>query len=518
MLAISYGTFYRALGIDRHSALREKAFVFPLALAFLVGSVALTVQSAAIAADLDSSEYLGARRCKLCHDRKPDNKKIDPSDDEFHLTEFVQLTEFNTWYREDKHARAYKVLEATLGKQIGTTLGIEVTKDKSCLSCHVTLHSSNPNSDHELKQGVTCESCHGPSKRWFVPHMDPSWRAKTSQEKERLGMVDVRTPVKRAKQCFSCHIGNASNGKFVTHEMYAAGHPPLPGIEIETFLRKMPPHWKPLSKKSERIKKLFNFDPNELSRTKSVILSGALALRESVNLIAMMATATAAGTKEKTWPNFAHYECYACHHDLKLPSWRQQRGYRGKPGHLQIRDWPEALVELGIFHATRDNGKYQEKKNEYRRKLKRLHEAINTRLFGDPEKIGNPARNNTASGELIAWLDTLITELKSSRYDQTTAIQSLRQLWKLGETDRPEYDAYPSYDYARQIAWATISIYGDLKIKPEMNNKINQIFKELKDVLNLDLQSYPNSLKASADYDPRWFKGQLIKLTKLLPQ
>ena len=31
--------------------------------------------------------------------------------------------------------------------------------------------------------------------------------------------------------CLSCHLGNAREGRVVTHEMYAAGHPPLPGFE-----------------------------------------------------------------------------------------------------------------------------------------------------------------------------------------------------------------------------------------------------------------------------------------------
>src|SRR5262249_60064558 len=25
------------------------------------------------------------------------------------------------------------------------------------------------------------------------------------------------------------------------------------------------------------------------------------------------------------WPEFAEYDCYACHHDLKVSSWRQKR-------------------------------------------------------------------------------------------------------------------------------------------------------------------------------------------------
>ncbi len=35
------------------------------------------------------------------------------------------------------------------------------------------------------------------------------------------------------------------------------------------------------------------------------------------------------------WPEFAHLECYQCHHDLRRDSWRIRRGYGGrKPGAL----------------------------------------------------------------------------------------------------------------------------------------------------------------------------------------
>ncbi len=29
----------------------------------------------------------------------------------------------------------------------------------------------------------------------------------------------------------------------MTHEMYAAGHPPLPSVELQTFCEEMPQHW-----------------------------------------------------------------------------------------------------------------------------------------------------------------------------------------------------------------------------------------------------------------------------------
>ena len=84
-----------------------------------------------------------------------------------------------------------------------------------------------------------------------------------------------------------------------------------------------------------------------------------------------------------------------------------------------MRDWPETLVKLGIIYATNDNRSYLEKKKEYRAKLKKLYDALNARLFGDPKQIGNPESKNTASGELIAWLDSLISEISGSRYDLT---------------------------------------------------------------------------------------------------
>ncbi len=42
----------------------------------------------------------------------------------------------------------------------------------------------------------------------------------------------------------SCHVGNATQGKVVTHPMFAAGHPPLPPIEVASFSKNEPQHWR----------------------------------------------------------------------------------------------------------------------------------------------------------------------------------------------------------------------------------------------------------------------------------
>jgi len=478
------------------------------------------------AAVQQESDYLGVRKCILCHDRKSRSGQLEATDKEFGFVDFVNLTEFHTWHENDRHAQAYKVLEDNLGKQMGRVLGLDVTKSERCLTCHGTWGKDFRPSNQELQLGVSCESCHGPSRRWFIPHMDPPWRARSSQEKESLGMIDVRNPANRARQCYSCHLGSAAEGKVVTHAMYAAGHPPLSGVEMGTLLGKVPAHWTAISQKSDAIKKLLQYDPNEKSQTKSVVLGGVVALREAVTFFAGRA---GTGRQENLEPDFADYNCYACHHDLKKLSWRQRRGYRYTPGYPDLREWPEALIKIGIFQVSNDSASYQKKKREFREKLVKLHAAVNSRPFGDPGRIGSPNDRSAVSGELIAWLDRLIAELASSRYDQSAAVRTLQKLSTPVDPDDSPYDAYPDYDSARQVAWAMINVYGDLDPKPAKDTEINQAFKKLSDALNLEFQAdvskapgtverSSQSLNAALRYDPQWFKQQLQMLSALLPK
>ena len=63
------------------------------------------------------------------------------------------------------------------------------------------------------------------------------------EEKQKdWGMTDLWNPVNRTQVCSSCHIGDADPDKhrFVTHAMYAAGHPPLPAFETAAFSDSMP--------------------------------------------------------------------------------------------------------------------------------------------------------------------------------------------------------------------------------------------------------------------------------------
>ncbi|MCH7726797.1 MAG: hypothetical protein IH991_10000, partial [Planctomycetes bacterium] len=184
--------------------------------------------------------FLGAVFCQGCH-----NGTIPLPND------FSLLDEFVVWEKKDKHSQAFTNLSGDLGKQMAAKLGYDVTADQKCLSCHCNWIKDFPKPLFH-NQGVSCESCHGPAQMWSGKHAigDPKiWRNLTPDEKKEDGFVDVRNPVDRARQCFNCHIGNAPEGKIVTHEMYAAGHPPLPGVEVESFVHQMPKHWRYLREK-----------------------------------------------------------------------------------------------------------------------------------------------------------------------------------------------------------------------------------------------------------------------------
>src|SRR5262249_36585052 len=155
------------------------------------------------------------------------------------------------------------------------------------------------------------------------------WRGQSRKAKEsKYGMTDLWDPIRRTEVCASCHVGNAKEGKVVTHEMYAAGHPPLPSFEIATFGDGMPRHWQLLAQKSKTAQELLQYDPRELEQTKLVLISGIQCFRDSMRLLAAQAKKSA---EEKQGIDLAQLDCAACHHDLIRPSWRQERGYKGKP-------------------------------------------------------------------------------------------------------------------------------------------------------------------------------------------
>ena len=300
--------------------------------------------------------------------------------------EFIKLDESKTWDTLDPHQLAFDVIKPEknpVAKKMQELLGrdnpsYKVTEDFRCLTCHSTDLKPSSKEPRVAKEfvtqgvGVGCAACHGVTEKWQTIHYlgetiaDKAddkefayfkWRTETPAHKETAGMKNLRDPHVKADLCASCHVGNPDENKVVTHEIYAAGHPPLPPIELVTFMNGEPRHWGypselkflgDFSKKNpEKAWEIFRFKPadkdNYLARH---ISAGAIAsLKAEMNLLA-------AEAKNNEGLDYARFDCYSCHHDLKYPSARQDRGYEGRvPGRPPLKAWVAALPSTVIAHA-----------------------------------------------------------------------------------------------------------------------------------------------------------------------
>jgi len=271
---------------------------------------------------------------------------------------WVDASTTATW-RHDAHSRAHLALFPDNPRTRGmeAVLGIKAASTAACIACH-THPSGEPAVDEEtavVHAGISCETCHGAGSGYFEPHMEKRWRFLSSSEKEALGMHDLRNPVRKAENCLSCHLGDVASGKVVTHAMYAAGHPPLPAFEIESFGKAMGPHWKRVWEKSPSIQQQAaeaGYRTEAASESQRSLIGGLVALRQSTKLVDDYASAARDVSTERPWPELALYDCQACHHELRVPSTRQEVGYGGLvPGRPSLVRWPRGLAGVVFTEA-----------------------------------------------------------------------------------------------------------------------------------------------------------------------
>jgi hypothetical protein len=425
----------------------------------------------------EQPSLLGAVECQLCHNNEnPQKEKL------YELTrgfEFVLLHENGIWQNHDLHSRAFDnltnaqglIMQANLRQASGDTK-YEVARDKNCLACHASLiKPSEPLAERSeksfsIREGVGCEMCHGHGSQYRTVHRDPldvnspnkaetvvvPWRADDPARKSRWGMVNLRDPAVAAEKCASCHVGNSSEGKFVTHEMYAAGHPPLPPLDVMAYTRDQPRHWG-LPRDMRYLTDLARIDPKkaweafhyrqeseEVYGARRFAVSSLGTLRASISLLGQQA-----GQAEKAQDglDFAMFDCSSCHHDLKYPSDRQKRGYTGPPGRPLFRPATFALARIIVAHAaTMPKGESMKEEAKALEELSReLGSAFGSRTFGDPRKIV------AAAGELEKWSQRAIAKMEPLRYSREETIKLMRLI--AAEAQRPLADP----EVAQLLAW-----------------------------------------------------------------
>jgi hypothetical protein len=308
----------------------------------------LKADSPIVSAPNPAMGLTGTASCsrRACHGQ------LQPDVSSSELNPDVRLNEYSKWAANDKHAMAYFVLLEDRSKEIA---GHEKPQEDSrCLACHTNPLAASNDVLAELKEerqsGVGCESCHGAAQKWLDPHTrtkviqelgnkpidDPLQLETHRQRLYALGMKAMGDPWQRAQVCAGCHVGPAPNRRHgepladVNHDLIARRHPRL-NFEFWDYWARMPAHW---DEKAKRPKQ----DP-----AKTWLVGQVVSARAALNLLQARAEEACQG--HAPWPEFAEYHCYACHHDLQQPSWRQQRGYSGRAaGALPWGTWYWPLI------------------------------------------------------------------------------------------------------------------------------------------------------------------------------
>ena len=429
--------------------------------------------------------------CKACHGGKSASAYSDFSKEAWgnkgpKVTDFVRLDEFETWENLDLHYRSYEridpakselasVMQKNMASLKDAPADYKITHDIRCLACHSTDMFPGKKDGKAFKDfnmnsngGVSCEACHSTtSSDWVGPHFQPNsgWREKDPGQKKLLGLADLRDPVARTAVCASCHVGNLEEGKFVTHQMYAAGHPPLPAFELVTFSRDQPAHYHTPTNKAldslspESAKKLYHYSSTdiELNEARNLAHGAVGTLKAYSDLIATAAA--------KAGPNdvldFALFDCYACHHELKIPSYRQTRGYKGAPGRPSLPAWPSESTRVLLKSLEGVDG-IDETRKKFEAASAAMQKAIDLKPFGSPVDVVKAAK------PLGESCDGIQAELAKLTFD-TARTEKLYATWLEFVKNTPKDKApgadglYLDYFGAQQAGWTIRALQDGLR-------------------------------------------------------
>jgi len=415
------------------------------------------------ASSQSAAKYLGVENCKDCHGK---------SESQTNKRGTSNQMEYKTWSGSDRHSKAFTDLMEPKTEQIARHLGMRTLPKQwedpekppeewnRCLNCHSMNFVPEPQRGQKFKlaDGVSCDGCHGPAEKWLGPHQDREYA-----ESLKLEMKNIRNPVVRAEMCLSCHLGSHTEGKIVDHAMIAAGHPRLV-FELDAFCQKLPPHWQPKEAKD-----------GNLPRAQLWAAGQVVALREAVRLLAE-------DLKSDRWPEYSHFDCAACHHDLDNSGWRQRRPNPGPPGRPLVQSLHTATVAHVIqgFNSCADL-------------LSNLDTQFSVVAFGRTQQIA------ASVAQLSKELDELANSAASKPISAAEARQMARDLYVLVEPF-----AWRGSAAAQQLIYA-------------LNALLCQSLPVDAPAL-MSLKVLAASLESAGDkYDPEAFLKQVHEIGKQIP-
>ena len=139
---------------------------------------AIVLAAALLPAAAQGQQYVGADKCKSCHNAKSKG-------------------EMYTKWKASPHAKAHDTLATDAAKKADK--GADAQKDAKCLKCHDTevANADKLAASFKKEQGVQCESCHGPG--------DKHVKARAASEEEDNVKDDEIVKAPAEKTCLGCH-------------------------------------------------------------------------------------------------------------------------------------------------------------------------------------------------------------------------------------------------------------------------------------------------------------------------
>jgi hypothetical protein len=136
-------------------------------------------------------DYIGAPKCKMCHNKA------------------AKGSQYDKWIA-GPHAKAFETLASAEAKKFSA----DPQKDAKCLACHSTYHSASADLMYTIKaeEGVSCESCHGPGADYKSPAV-----MKDKQKSLAAGLIDPTEAV-----CKTCHNEKSPTYKGFDYAKYVA--------------------------------------------------------------------------------------------------------------------------------------------------------------------------------------------------------------------------------------------------------------------------------------------------------
>jgi len=143
---------------------------------------------AGLAGDAPSHAYVGAEKCKMCHNVQ------------------AKGAPFAKWV-ESRHSKAFVTLGSDEAKKAAAAKGIaDPQKAPECLKCHVTGYGAPAEKltdKWKMDEGVGCEACHGPAGDY--------WKMDVMKDHARSLAAGMVVPTEET--CKKCHNSQAPTFK-----------------------------------------------------------------------------------------------------------------------------------------------------------------------------------------------------------------------------------------------------------------------------------------------------------------